>query len=796
MILLLTILSFKKGGFYKTDALFFHVFILGLGTVYQVYFIVKDKTWKQKKPWDPIAILLLFLPLAYYLPILFQTSASMTDSIEELLRYFDLYLVYQIVKQSTNKKIYLYGIVGMTLLQFIIGIDGIANRYLQDMLHHLNSGFLSNINVTRMSGTIQYANIFAILCAISFFIVHHKAVNKEKQTRKKQVVLSATKNTLSVIFLMGIFLSGSRMVCFITAVCMIFDIITTSRSNKKIKIVTLLILLVMAGIGSMMISSLMMISPGTIYITCIVFIAIIWSLILVASVIFSKEIVKIPKKYQYASPIIAGTVVFLVVLGAIVMLQTRAPIVLTEHSLERTVTRNFYPVQKGKENTLEIHTKSLQEDTRYEIQVIAVKEQDETELLDTFHYYDNTTGNYVLTKQVPEDIKYWMVRIYLEQGQLQVTKLLLNEKTNGLNYAFLPSELWYRFQDNTTKNTGTYQRLAYYKDALTLVKESPKTLLFGIGGGGFEAKYETIKSSAYTSTEVHSGLLQILVETGLVGTILFILVICFTVTRSKCGLPRLILALLLLHTLVDLEFSYTLMLMIFGILLGLQEEKTKPGNRGKENSTVTFAFSIVGVLFGMTLFVIASRQWFAYEMKVPKETQEQTTLEHTIEMVTAHEKRVTLDPFDPHYRESLNTAYEAYLISLASYIESQGNTTAVFQTEYQNVLSNLITNTNLLQSQNPDQKNILLAVSKIWITHFLEFSLLYHTDDLEKGYELYLGKVVENVTKVQRLPYQEQATRNANQFLKEAVVSLKEVNETKSSSTIEKYIQILENSLT
>lgn len=61
-------------------------------------------------------------------------------------------------------------------------------------------------------------------------------------------------------------------------------------------------------------------------------------------------------------------------------------------------------------------------------------------------------------------------------------------------------------------------RIMFYRDALLIVKDYPLT---GTGAGGWNALYHKYQSAPYIAAELHNGFLQVLVETGIVGFLVY-----------------------------------------------------------------------------------------------------------------------------------------------------------------------------------------------------------------------------------------------------------------------------------
>lgn len=87
-----------------------------------------------------------------------------------------------------------------------------------------------------------------------------------------------------------------------------------------------------------------------------------------------------------------------------------------------------------------------------------------------------------------------------------------------LKYVLLPEFMVNRIQ-TPGYNQNVYQRFAYFKDALKLFKKAP---VIGNGLGAFEWKTGSVQDYYYESKYVHNVYLQLLCDSGIVGTALFL----------------------------------------------------------------------------------------------------------------------------------------------------------------------------------------------------------------------------------------------------------------------------------
>lgn len=105
-------------------------------------------------------------------------------------------------------------------------------------------------------------------------------------------------------------------------------------------------------------------------------------------------------------------------------------------------------------------------------------------------------------------------------------------------------------------------RLQLWRDALRLWTEAA---WLGHGGNTWRSMFRAIQSSPYVGGEVHSGLLDLALDTGLLGVALIAGWMLFTLRSIRRFAPRLLPPVLVfvLHGIVDFDWSYALSWMLF-----------------------------------------------------------------------------------------------------------------------------------------------------------------------------------------------------------------------------------------
>lgn len=112
------------------------------------------------------------------------------------------------------------------------------------------------------------------------------------------------------------------------------------------------------------------------------------------------------------------------------------------------------------------------------------------------------------------------------------------------------------------------KRFVYIHDAIKLLKINP---LFGCGTGSWRILQYGVQSTQYSVTYLHSGILQLLVENGILFVLFFSLLLITALIKSVkcrdfCNVS--IMLLIILHSLIDIDLSFAVILIILGITVG------------------------------------------------------------------------------------------------------------------------------------------------------------------------------------------------------------------------------------
>lgn len=178
---------------------------------------------------------------------------------------------------------------------------------------------------------------------------------------------------------------------------------------------------------------------------------------------------------------------------------------------------------------------------------------------------------------VPEDSL--VVYFYISaQEPVRLEEVLWQGDTDSgslpLHYTLLPSFIANRLQ-GLLANQNAIQRLVFFSDGLKLFRQSP---VVGLGMGAFENRIQSVQTFRYETKYAHNHYIQAMVETGIVGLILFVgLFVVSALTLLRAGkaeeahplLPALGAALVFMagHAAVEVVFSaYPYLPLAFGVI--------------------------------------------------------------------------------------------------------------------------------------------------------------------------------------------------------------------------------------
>ena len=283
---------------------------------------------------------------------------------------------------------------------------------------------------------------------------------------------------------------------------------------------------------------------------------------------------------------------------------------------------------------------------------------------------------------------------------------------------------------------STKLRFIYYQDALKLIVDSPLNFIFGLGGNAFRTMYETVQSIEYISLETHSFFVQVFLESGVIGLISIIIPIIYLLKNSKNFLARKILFVLIIFATFDVFLTYTFMFFILAIIMVFCDVKQKE---------VNLKFKAINIIIYTSIFVLQTLQVIAFFIEPIEVNNLNKTLNEQEKIINRCEIALKLDPFDIEYIRNCNVAYTTYLEMLEIKKELYGSDYTIPSYDIVNKIYKNIEIENIYEKSN----KYALEDNIYYINKYVnELVFSNYSNDIEKGYEYYLGKLINNLDRL------------------------------------------------
>lgn len=568
--LLVIVQAIKKGGFYISDMNYIILFTL-LITISIVIIKMKKKEFKVNMGF----FLLLCMSIAYMLPVIFNKFADKESAMWEALKYFEMSAIYLVVINSNNKRKYNTVLIILGVVVGALGIDGLANRYLSGFLKIFNSGYLSTY-LERLSGTVQYANTCAIILMVAYLLslnVIAKVICSVKENyNMKNLVKYKYITSTSGFLLLCLLLTQSRVPIILTLIGTIVVIAKEKSNNRPIYFLVTVISYVISMIFANIIDMQIYNDFYWIYFITILY---LFTLVIIFNILLSRVIMNVKVWYKLDNPkgLISkkGVIIVILAFGIYVLLALTITVPITVSSNSKNVyIEKSIDVGKDELEDVVVSVKEIQENSKYTVEVYEIDSFNISHLALKFDDSSSEKGNFKASYRTSEYADSLYFKIECKEGKVQLEKISVNGKNIKLNYVLIPSIVMYRFEEKVIGSISNTARIEYIKDAIKIFKTSP---FIGRGGEAFRYLYKDFQESNYTSTEVHSSFVQILIESGIIGEIFIISFVVYTLLKGKNGTFKIIFILFTIHSMFDLNFSYAVSTMIFAMISGAMTEE-------------------------------------------------------------------------------------------------------------------------------------------------------------------------------------------------------------------------------
>jgi hypothetical protein len=264
--------------------------------------------------------------------------------------------------------------------------------------------------------------------------------------------------------------------------------------------------------------------------------------------------------------ITSGLLIIYIVVG----LNIYKPLHLEKNQKENVITRQIYGQVNDELNNINITVEEKDSSSKYSIVLYEENIDFIRRELTRFEYYDNKTNEFSFNFRPSSDTIRLNLELVCYEGSISIIEFKLNDEVKPLEYSLLPSEMVFRFKESITGSTSLRDRLNFIKDSFKIWLTSP---IFGTGGEGFKHLYKEVQTLNYVSSEAHNSILQVFVESGIIGGIALCLIIYLVIKKHKFSAIKLAFVMYIVHSFTDLNFSYLICLIVFSMFIGIMENK-------------------------------------------------------------------------------------------------------------------------------------------------------------------------------------------------------------------------------
>lgn len=535
------------------------------GTIFLIYkkFIKKEKSIIEK-----IDVIVLAFLLSPIISIIFDTYISLKDTtllIVKNISIFNIYLVLKNITDNNKNDFFLKVLITGGIFLALVGIEGLSSNCQIKIYEFLNIPNVLNIE-NRMYSTLGYANSFAILMAIMMFI------SLEKCSTKSEIY-----SGFIWLFCSTLLLSYSRSVLVLSIIIFLFYLIV---ARKKENVYKLYILLINGVLSLIYLKLFNEFSAKSLYYFLWCFTALFFCISIIIAKIISQKYDIIVKIKTKSYVIIASIGIVIVLVAYFVGLNFDKPLVIFSSKAETNEIK--YKVSNIVPNTKYVFTFDIDAKSKLENKEnYIIRVEEENKYLDTVQVHEIKINSYKGKKQIEfissnetTEIAITFNTTYDKaQEGLKINSLKINEEKYVLDYLYLPVNLVKRIESINLNQKSLWERTVFWEDGFKIIKSNP---IFGFGGNGWKYNYESFQSYAYSTSEAHSHFLQIWIDYGIIGMILYVAIniyvlYCLIVKWKNKNITLIDFAFILLvvHSIIDFDMSFYIIMVIWAILLNI-----------------------------------------------------------------------------------------------------------------------------------------------------------------------------------------------------------------------------------
>lgn len=665
-LLLLLLPQYFKGGFFEYSYI---PFILGISLLmgYHIWNVYKGS--RDMIVNDETDLFLVLLILVYSLTFFYGINKR--GSIIEFIKNASYLSVFFIARDLHKENKIVNRTINIIILSAVvlslIGVGTMIGSW----------EYASSYSGSRLSSTFQYPNTLAVYVAAMYFLAMGQALVADNA---KKIGLYGAE--LFIFFSTLIFTYSRGMWVLFPLLLIGFFIILAGSKKVELFFYSLGSIIISAPLSFLFLKYVESGSPAKLW-------GIYFAGIVISGVVLFLlgNATKVLNKISWKT-VIAIVIIMAIGASAVLFMAIRAtePLAYDNPTDERVVSqlsRNVKDVFPNTEYTLNVSgSASLEEEGTFAGTVIVYSVNEKVEYTSLATYNIEESGDFDLNIPITtlEDTNTMVIRF---RNEVENTSIVFNEASIKdmeteevsqipLKYKYIPEAIVSRISGIGTSDNSFQARVIFSKDAIRLVKNR---FLLGIGGEGWSTAYRSVQSYSYWSSQVHNHYLQMYVEVGLLGLILFIGFLLTLVykyfkyrkneedinNRTLVDTLAISIGTILVHAAMDFDLSYVGLMAILWGLLGMlhsivrvPKDELKLGkiNIGTKNlKKMNLVVSLVVLITIGLSSTIYGATFMADKALKEQELGDMDALER------AMEKAVSLDPYNRKYRGDLMDIY-------------------------------------------------------------------------------------------------------------------------------------------
>jgi len=599
---------YLQGLFFEKQVLPTQIIVFIVFIIFLIYKWIKNDYSFFKTPIEYVSFGFV---IVYFISIF--VAVHTRSAIIEWLKYCMYFVVFYMISDLADdlkvKMLFLWTIVISAVGVSIIGLDAamggnfvkLLNRFF-NILGVKGNLFFGLFVDNRIHSTLQYPNALASYLMAVFFITIGLLLSHNKWWQK--IILGSAAYILFLTFMLT--QSRGAQILFPIAVVILF---IAAPKGERIKVIThVIILAIPAGVISLFISPYLSSDQFNRKAFLLLLIGLLITVLISLVVKFIGNLLQRISWKIYIAIISIIIIVILIGLQFIINSSVPAELSLIDSDENKTVNISkdvvlkpnkeyilrFEAESNMKEDTpyafsIGIYSKNISDILFYEVDRIIWKEYPVTDGFDEIDIDFRTKEDTKLVN-INFSIYYSGTSVKLNNASIVdaetgkvVKKIILKNKYNLDNVISRFEHIWLQHSIVT--------RAVFYKDGFNIFKDK---WILGAGGGAWNYLYRQYQSYNYASSQAHNYPLQLGIETGILGIlILIILVIALIIiyvkyykkintdaaiafegdsdhsTRLISSVVITSITSLLMHSIIDFDFSECAMLLLFWQLIAL-----------------------------------------------------------------------------------------------------------------------------------------------------------------------------------------------------------------------------------